>query len=289
MLAVAERSVTREASLAWLTVYFAERRAAQLVTLVDENRLLQQTLAARIANGKAMPADRTMAQQEALALDDRRDDLARDVARARAGLRRWVGERAGEPLAGEPPALAVPPELLRNDLHRHVELATFASQRGMAQAEVNEAQAELRGDWGWELVYSRRGPQFGDMLSFQFMFDLPWQRQQRQAPQLDAKLREIDRLDAEREDATRRHGEELEAQLAELQALDRQHTRLQQQGLPLAAERVALTLAAYQSGRSDLAPVLVARREVVEARMRLIELDAQRMALRVRLNTLVAE
>ena len=122
MLVVAERAVTREASLAWLAVHFAERRAAQLVALVDENRLLQDTLAARIANGKAMPADRTMAQQEALALADRHDDVARDIARARAGLRRWVGERAAEPLAGEPPALPVPSELMRNDLHRHVEL-----------------------------------------------------------------------------------------------------------------------------------------------------------------------
>jgi hypothetical protein len=39
-----------------------------------------------------------MARQEALALADRGDDLARDVARARAELRRWVGARADDAL-----------------------------------------------------------------------------------------------------------------------------------------------------------------------------------------------
>ncbi len=41
-----------------------------------------------------------MARQEALALADRGDELARDEARTRAALRRLVGPRADEPLRG---------------------------------------------------------------------------------------------------------------------------------------------------------------------------------------------
>ena len=52
---------------------------------------------------------------------------------------------------------------------------------------------------------------------------------------------------------------------------------------------MALALASYQAGRGDLGAVLVARRDAVETRLRLIDLDAQRAALRVRLNTLIAE
>jgi outer membrane protein TolC len=158
----------------------------------------------------------------------------------------------------------------------------------MAQAEVREADAEQRGDWGWEVVYSRR-PQFGDMVSFQLSFELPWNRERRQQPMLAAKQKEVARLDAERDEMLRRHAEELDAQAAELAALDRQRDRLAEQGLPLAAERVALTLAGYEAGRSDLATVLTARREAAETRLRLIDLDAQRLALRVRLNTWIAE
>ena len=288
-LVAAQLAVQREAALAWLGVFFAERRVAQLSELESENRVQQDTLDARIASGKAMPAERTMARQEALMLADRRDDAERDVAKARVALRRWVGTRADEALEGAPPALAVQPEVVRAGLHRHAEIAPYAAMQAMAQADVAEADAEQRGDWAWEVFYSRRGAQYGDMVSFQFSFDLPWQKGQRQQPQIVAKQKEVQRVEAERDETVRKHSEEVEGQLAELQALDAQRTRLAGSGQPLAAERVALAMASYQAGRGDLAAVLAARREVVETRLRLIELDAQRAALRVRLTTLIAE
>ncbi|MGZ5238862.1 MAG: TolC family protein [Caldimonas sp.] len=289
MLAVARLAVQREASLAWLAVYFAERRAAHLTDLEHENRILVDTLDARIASGKAMPAERTMARQESLLLADRRDDAQRDVAKARSALRRWTGARGDEPLEGVPPALALQPEAVRAGLHRHAEIAPYTALQAIAQAEAGEADAEQRGDWGWEVAYSRRGPQYGDMVSFQFSFDLPWQKGQRQQPQIAAKQKELERIDAEREETLRRHREETEGQLAELQALEAQRARLEASGQPLAAERVALSLASYQAGRGDLGAVLTARREAVETRLRLIELDAQRAALQVRLSTLIEE
>ena len=288
MLGVTELAVRRDAALAWLAVYYAESRTGRLAELERENQLLQDTLNARIASGQALPAERTTARIDALMIADRYDDARRDVERARASLRRWVGARAAEPLEGSPPALQVSAEQLRAELHRHAELAPYDAMQAMARAEAGEADAAQRGDWGWELVYSRR-PQYGDMMSFQLVFDLPWDRERRQLPQVTAKLREAARIEAERADTQRRHAEEIDAQLAELKALDAQHARLQGQALALNSERVTLALASYQAGRGDLGAVLVARRDAVETRLRLIDLDAQRAALRVRLNTLIAE
>lgn len=289
MLTAGQLAVQRDATLAWLAVHYAERRLAQLADLERENRLLQDTLDARIAGGRAMPAERTMARQEALALADRRDDGQRDVDKARASLRRWVGERADEALEGDATLPAVSPPQVRADIHRHAEIAPYAAMQAMAQAEAREVDAEQRGDWGWEVAYSKRGSQYGDMVSFQFTFELPWQRGERQQPQLAAKQKEAQRVEAERVETMRRHREEIEMQLAELAALDRQHTRLAGSGLALATERVDLALASYQAGRGDLAAVLAARSQAVDIRLKLIELDAQRAALRVRLTTLVAE
>lgn len=288
MLAVTQLAVRRDTALAWLAVYFAEVRATELGALERENQLLIDTLDARIAAGKAMPAERTMARLEALVLADRRDDALRDIARARGSLRRWVGARADDMLEGKPPQFNVSDEQVRADLHRHAEIAPYDAMRSMAQAEAREADAEQRGDWGWEVVYSRR-PQYGDMMSFQLVFDLPWDRERRQQPQLIAKQQEAARIEAERADTVRRHDEEINAQLAELHALDAQLARLQRQALPLTAERVALALAGYESGRGDLGAVLLARREAVETRLRVIDLDSQHAALRVRLTTLIAE
>jgi outer membrane protein TolC len=288
MLAAAELAVRREAGLAWLAVHFAEARLAQLEELRRENRLLQQTLPARIAAGSAMPAELTMARQEALAIADRADDLARELRKARAELRRWVGERADSPLEGAPPSISVNADALRAMLPRHAELKPFAPMRAMAEAELAEANAERRGDWSWEVAYSRR-PRYDDMVSFQISFELPWQRERRQLPQADARRREIERIEAERDDALRRHTAETDAMLAEVFALDVQAERARGAAQALAAERVALALAAYQAGRGDLAAVLAARNQAIETRLRSIDLDAQRAALRLRLSTLIEE
>lgn len=289
LLAAVQLAVQREAALAWLAAWSAEARVVRLAELERENELLLATIGARVASGKAMPAEQSMARQEALALADRRDDARRDIAKARAALKRWVGARADEALSGEPAPLAIDAAQLRAGLHRHAEIAPYAAQRAMADAEGSEADAEQRGDWAWEVVYSKRGSQWGDMMSFQLSFDLPWQRGQRQQPQAAAKRREADRIEAERDETLRRHREELDAWLAELQAVDAQRERLRGAGLQLAAERVALALAAYESGRGDIAGVLAARRDTVEARLRLVDLDAQRLALQVRLTNLIAE
>lgn len=281
-------AVRRDAGLAWLAVYYAEARLAQVAGFLRENRLLQDTLPARIAGGTAMPAELTMARQEGLAIADRADELARDVRKARVELRRWVGERAEAPLPGDVPPIPVNGEAVRGALPHHADLAPYAPMRAMAQAEVAEADAEQRGDWSWEVAYSRR-PRYDDMVSFQLRFDLPWQRDRRQQPQLEAKRREIERIEAEREDLQRRHAAETDTMLAELKALDSQAERLRVAGRPLAAERVALATAAYQAGRGDLSAVLSARSQVLETQLRAIDLDAQRAALRQRLTTLIAE
>lgn len=289
MLIVQRLQLRAALGIAWVGAQSVDRRRAVLDELLAENQRLQQTLPARIAAGSATAGDLLVARQEALTLADRADELKRDADKARAALRRLVGPQADEPLAGDIPALAVSPDELRARLHQHAELAAYPAMQAMARAELREAQSESRGDWAWEVAYSRRGPQWGDMVSFQVSFDLPWQKDKRQQPAIAAKLREAERVDAEREEAERRHRQELEGELAELQALDRQIARIESSGLQLAKDRLALSMSGYQSGKADLGTVLAARSQVLEQGMRLIDLQAQRSVLQVRLNSLSEE
>lgn len=289
MLIVQRLQLRAALGIAWAGVQSADRRRAVLDELLAENQRLQQTLPARVAAGSATAGDLLVARQEALTLADRADELKRDADKARAALRRLVGPQADEPLAGDIPALAVSPEELRARLHQHAELAAYPAMQAMARAELREAQSESRGDWAWEVAYSRRGPQWGDMVSFQVRFDLLWQKDKRQQPAIAARLREAERVDAEREEAERKHRQELEEELAELQALDRQIARIESSGLQLAKDRLALSMSGYQSGKADLGTVLAARSQVLEQGMRLIDLQAQRSVLQVRLNSLTEE
>lgn len=288
-LAVQRLQIRHELSQAWIMAQAIEQRDQVLADLMSENQRLQDSLPARIAGGTAQAGDLLMAKQEALALSDRRDDLQRDRSKARAMLRRWVGVRADEALQGVPGPLSRTLDQLRSEVHRHAELAQYPAMQAMALAETHEAQAEAKGDWSWEVAYSRRDRRWGDMVSFQVTFDLPWQQERRQGPQIKAKQLELQRLEAEQEDVTRRHLQELEDSASELVSLNSQIERLQSAGMGLAQGRAELALANYQSAKGDLSAVLAARAQVRETHWRLIELQTQRDTVIARLNSLIVD
>ena len=281
--------IRQELGLAWIAAQAVEQRDQLLTELLAENQRLQDSLPARVAGGSAQAGDLLAAQQEALALSDRRDDLQRDRSKARAMLRRWVGPRADESLQGGTGPLIHPVAQLRAELSSHAELALYPTMQSMARAESHEAQSESRGDWSWEIAYSRRDRRWGDMVSFQVTFDLPWQKDRRQTPMIQAKQRELERLEAEQEDVARRHLQELDDSAAELQALDSQIERLKSTGLQLAQGRAELALGNYRAAKGDLGAVLGARAQVLETRLRLIDLQAQRDGVTTRLNSLIAD
>lgn len=271
-------TVRRDTALAWLNRYYLERRGALLDELDRENQLFAQLVEAQLAGGRGMPADAVAPKQEAAELADRRDELASAIATSKATLARWTGLAADEPLAGDPPALTFDPTQLRGHIHEHPELAVFAPMTQMAQAEVHEAEAAKRPDWGVELSYGRRGSAFSDMVSLQFTLDLPLFPRTRQDPQIQAKRQELNRVESERDAMLRDHTQELDAELAEYEVTTRQLARVREAHLPLAQQKVDYELTSYRAGKGDLTAVLNARRERIEERLKEIELQAKHAA-----------
>ncbi len=266
-----------------LPVQFVLKTTDPFDQLDQENRLLADTVRAQVASGKGQPADAVMAEQEQADLADRRDGLTRDIAMAIASLRRYVGADADDPLPGDAPALAVDPERYRAHLHHHPEVELFAAKSGEARAELHEAQAEKKPDWGVELAYQRRGPQFGNMVSVQFTIGLPIFSKSRQDPMIASKAADLERADAERDAMLRDHLNELDNGLAEYTSLTRQLDRVNQTWLPLARQKVDLLTAGYRSGRTDMGTVLAARRDLIERRMKAIDLENQRAQIAAKL------
>ncbi|MDE2000430.1 MAG: TolC family protein [Burkholderiales bacterium] len=266
-------AVRRDTAIAWLDLYYLQRKDALFTELDRENAILTQTVKAQIASGRAQAADAVAPQQEAAQIADRRDDLSSAQAQARSKLRQFVGSAADDTLVGDPPSLGVDAQHLRGHLHQHPELLAFAAETRKAEAEISEAQSMKKSDWGVELAYLRRAPQFGNMVSIQFTFDLPVSPSTRQEPLIVAKQRELDRIDAERENMLREHTRELDSDLAEYVALSRQLERARQTTLPLLEQKVMLQTASYQGGKGDLSAVLMARRERIDQRLRIIELE----------------
>jgi cobalt-zinc-cadmium efflux system outer membrane protein len=271
-------TVRRDTALAWLARYYLERRGALFDELERENQLFAQSVQAQFAGGRGMPADVVVPKQEAADIADRRDELASEIAKSKATLRRWTGPAGDEPLAGDPPALALDSEHLRGHIHEHPELAVFVPMTQMAQAQVHEAEAAKRPDWGVELSYGRRGSAFSDMVSLQFTLDLPLFARTRQDPQIAAKRQELNRVESQRDAMLRDHTEELDGELAEYEMTTRQLARLRETHLPLAQQKVDYQFASYRAGKADLTAVLSARRELIDERLKDIELDGKRAA-----------
>ncbi|AJO78184.1 TolC family protein [Pseudomonas sp. MRSN 12121] len=286
--AAAERQVERlnvrqATALAWIGSYSLARKAALFQDFYRENRLLGDSVRAQIASGRALPADAVAPKQEAAQLAEREDELASQQAQARAALKRWIGAAADQQPQGRLPQWPVDTAGYSHQLQHHPELAAFAPMTREAQARVREAEAQKRSDWSWEVDYQRRGREFGDMLSVQFSWDLPLFPGSRQNPTIAARQAELSQLEAEREALSREHAQQLETQLADYQRLDRAVARNQQSLLPLAREKVDLSMASYRAGKGELAAVIAARRELIDARLKQIDVEEQRALTNARL------
>ena len=280
-------SISSEVAGAWLNRYYLGQQGALLDELEKENRLWDSIVKAQLGSGRITAADALMPQQEALALAGRRDELEREIRRANALLARWTGETDADfTPSGTPPPFAVDADYLRQHVHHHPALGVYAPLTGIARAELHEAEAALKPDWGVEVAWQHRGAAFGDMVSVQVSADLPLFSNTRQTPLIEARQQALASLDAEREDMQRDHAATLENELADYAALTRELIRLQQEALPLAMQRVALQRAGYEAGRTDLGSVLAARRDWHELRLKSLALTQQQQMLAARMHYL---
>lgn len=278
VLFAASVTVKRDLALAWLDVYFAQAKVRTLTELVPEAELLNEVSRAMLAGGKVGAADPIAARGAAVALQDRIAEAGRDLRRAQAALARWVGPaEVARPLAAAPDLtiLAHAPDQLLAGIEHHPELAAYGPMEAMARAEAGLARAAKKPDWSLELAYQQRGAAFSNMLSVAVRIDLPLWGDKRQDPLILARQRQIEQIEASREDARRMHEAEIHGDLAAWETAKDRLARVEQQLLPLAQERTQATLAAYRGGRGDLTAVLQARGNEIETRLMLIEQQAE--------------
>ena len=293
LLEMEKLAVRREAGLAWLASFFAQKRLALFDELITRQKLLQSTAPAQVAAGKINAADVATVGMESLALEDRRDELRREADQAGITLRRWMGDTDGKnpvaDLATQLPAMSVDRNYLLANLERNPEIAALVPMQALASAGVREAEAARRGDWSWSVNYGKRGQGYGDLVSVLLTFELPLSPAQRQQPQILAGQKEVERITAEHDELVRRQTQELETLLSELGEIDSKLNRITQQAQPLDDQRTALLLAAYESGRDKLGSVLESRKQQTELSLRALELQARQRALQWRLNSIVPE
>ena len=285
--ALEARNVEVETAIAWITLAYANKRLAAVDTVRGKLEHLVRTTPAAVAAGNARPGQ-TLAGRQALAgLDDRRDELAAAVGRARANLTRWTGD-ADPTIAGPVPDFAVDESSLRASIDFNPTLGPPLARIGQAAADVRLAEAERRPDFGVEATYQHRDPRFGDYVSAGVNVSLPFFTRRRQAALIAARQAEAGKVGAEREAARRALEANLEAGLADHAMHHEQWMRSRGTIEPLARERVDLETASYGAGRASLVDVVDAHIALVDAaltaldREALVEIDGARLTLTYR-------
>lgn len=284
------RTVEIEAAVAWITLAYAQKRLLAIdAARAGLDGLVRSTPSA-VASGNARPAQ-TLAGKQALAqLDDRRDELAAAVERARAELRRWTGDRAPV-IAGPVPDFVIDGSALRAAVDSNPLLAPVSARIARAGVDVLLAEAERRPDFGVEASYQHRDPRFGDYVSAGVTIGLPFFTRGRQTAVIAGRQAEVMKVNAEREAARRSLAASLETGLADHAMHHDQWVRSRRTLEPLARDRVDLETASYGAGRASLVDVVDARIALVEAmlvtmdREALVAIDGARLTLTFRSET----
>lgn len=267
------REVRLNTALAWIDLFYAERRLGALDEVEKALAPLRETAASQVASGAMRPAQTLEPEQLTAALGDRRADLAAAVAKARAELTRWTGDTLPE-VAGDPLDYPIDPAALRAGLDRLPALTAYDAQGRQADADVAAAKADKRSDWGWELAYQHRDPRFGDMVMVQATVSLPLFASTRQDPMIAARAETAGRVRIEREAARRDLVASLDAGLADhAMHHDRLHRAIETL-VPLAKRRVDLETAAFGAGTASLSDALQAYLALAEARVDAIDREA---------------
>lgn len=274
---------------AWFKRFYLERKLALYDELFSENRLLSQMTQTQVTSGRTMVADALDPKQEATVLLDQKDDLLRDLNKAKLELHRLISAEPTENLTqietlpDQAPSIHLDSSKLYHHLHQHPELKAFQAEKKTAEAKLKQAQALQKPDWGIEFAYQHRAPEFGDMIGVQLTTELPVFSKKRSGPLIQAALAEQNRITADQEVKYREHLTLLDEGLSDLDALDQQINRTMQKSIPLAKQKVNLQLASYQAGKTNLTNIIAARQALLEQRLRLIDLQQQQAVTKAQL------
>lgn len=281
--------IQRETAVAWFELRAIELKVSLLKAQIDEAG--RQVLATQTAfrSGRGSQTDGIAAREAQSRLEQALLQMQADQASARGALARWTGLASGialnDPLPISSSSLDAQP--FPSTLDQHIALRVMQARVEAARANAEVMRLEREPDWSVELMLSKRGPQYSDMMSVGLSVPLTWDRPQRQDRELAASLAQADALEAELNEARRERLLDMERQhqnwraaLAQLQLIDRDR-------LPLAQQRVEAVLAAYRSGTTPLSAVLEARQAALMLAIERIDIELQAARLWAALEFLI--
>ncbi len=276
---------------AWLDRYFQEQMLVLLQRQREEASRVSEAVESAYRGGRNSQADVLAAHTAIARIDDRLHEVRAELTNAKALLQRWVGEGVTQAL-GAPPridSVRLAEHQLGHEIDQHPDIAVMNARERVALAEADVARQEKSADWSWSLMYSKRGSQFGDMVSLGVSIPLQWDQARKQNRELSARLERVEQVRSEREEMRRAHLFEVQRLLANWRSNLTRLSDYDKTLIPLATERVQATEAAFRGGKAPLAAVLDAQRMVIDTQLERLRIEKQTAAWWAELEYLIPQ
>ena len=258
------------AGMAWISLAYAQRALTVADDALAEIEGLVPLARSAVAAGSARPAESLEIRRAVLEVEDMRTRIEADREAAQAMLSRYTALPTAT-ATGTIPSADLDPEGLRAMLQSNPELVVALAQVRQAEARSDLARSERRPDFGVNVSYGRRDPDFGDAISVMGSITLPIFADRRQNPRIAAAEAEAAAAQSARADRLRELEARFETDLAAWRSAYRQWQRATDELLPLAESRVDLERASFAAGRAELLDVIDAIKTLAVLRVDILQ------------------
>ena len=258
------------AGMAWISLAYAQRALTVADEALAEIESLVPLARSSVAAGSARPAESLEVRRAVLEVEDMRTRIEADRETAQAMLSRYTA-LPNATATGTIPSADLDPEGLRAMLQSNPELVVALAQVRQAEARSDLARSERRPDFGVNVSYGRRDPDFGDVVSVMGSITLPIFADRRQNPRVAAADAEAAAAQSARADRLRELEAQFETDLAAWRSAYRQWQRATDELLPLAESRVDLERASFAAGRADLLDIIDAIKTLAMLRVEILQ------------------
>ncbi|MEL7689028.1 TolC family protein [Citromicrobium bathyomarinum] len=258
------------AGMAWISLAYAQRALTVADDALAQIEGLVPLARSSVAAGSARPAESLEVRRAVLEVEDMRTRIEADREAAQAMLSRYTA-LTNAIATGTTPSPDLDPEGLRASLQSNPELVVALAQVRQAEARSDLARSERRPDFGVNVSYGRRDPDFGDVVSVMGSITLPIFADRRQNPRVAAADAEAAAAQSARADRLRELEAQFETDLAAWRSAYRQWQRATDELLPLAESRVDLERASFAAGRADLLDIIDAIKTLAMLRVEILQ------------------
>jgi len=276
---------------AWFDRYYQGQIQDLLQRQREEASRVSEAVESAYRGGRSSQADVLAAHAAVARIDDRLHEVRAGLTNAKALLQRWIGDGAEQPLGALPriDRTRLAEHQLGHEIDQHPDIAVMNARERVALAEAEVARQDKSADWSWSLMYSKRGSQFGDMVSLGISIPLQWDQDRKQDRELSARLQKAEQIRLEREEMRREHLFEVQRLLANWRSNLTRLADYDKTLIPLATERVQAMEAAFRGGKAPLAAVIEAQRMVIDTRLERLRIEKQTAAWWAELEYLIPQ